>query len=168
MKRQGYTLIEMVVVMSMMMVIFAASIGAINFFMTIEGEGVQSLSLASTWFRLTRDFRNDVHSASEVTAIAAEEGESDGTLLQLRLPDDTEIVYRTVVNGIERVATRGDESLRTERYHLPSGSFAAEHDESIGLAQLVFRKEVRGAVSEAEAIPSEVWTVAAAVGRDGP
>lgn len=163
-RRSGFTLIEMVVVMTLMAVILSVSVGAIGLFMRMEGDGAKHLSQASTWFRLSHEFRTDVHAALD--APRTEEENAENVSLELSLPDDLHVVYRATDGAVERVASRDGKTLRTERFRLPPGTVDVEHDDALGLVRLVFHQRETLPGSTAPAAPDESWTISAAVGMD--
>lgn len=85
--RKGFTLVELLTTMTMGSSIMFLAIGLVHQSMTmsklakVRWEHDQSLA------RLAQQFRNDVHTAVEVTSISSES-------LSLKLPDNTTVTYK--------------------------------------------------------------------------
>ena len=89
MPRRGFTLIEMVVVMTAVAAILAATVVLMHFVLQMDTEVRQRTHTVATVGRLAEQFRRDVHQARGEPVIAA-----DHRAAELRLPGGRIVKWR--------------------------------------------------------------------------
>jgi prepilin-type N-terminal cleavage/methylation domain-containing protein len=138
--RNGYSLIEMMVVMTIMGAVLTIGVTGIVRLFRLQSSEVQALSEATVWRRLSRDFRADTHGASTAvctTPDRLELGTATGLIVWSVEDDTLQRELRPPVEG-EAVA----ESV--EHYRLPDGRFVLSHspreDGRSGIASVVIQR----------------------------
>ena len=117
--RSGKSLIELVVVISVMSIVMMIAVRTITQLMRADAAGGKSLVAGNSLARLARQFRRDVHDAEEAELLTIEENESPR--LHLKLTENTIAEYRTFAEKILRTIRRGEETTSRETFHLPRG-----------------------------------------------
>ncbi len=117
--RHGKTLIEMLVVMSVMSTALFGSATIIHTMLRSEGMGADALVGQTALARFARDLRRDVHAA--VAAEPATDGVPGAVRCTLRLPQGGVVRYLAANDGLVRVESRNDQPLNRETYRLPEG-----------------------------------------------
>ena len=122
-QRRGFTLIEVVLVVSMASVILGA-IGVVlhgvwRVDLTARRHGTTMSSLAA----VAAQFRGDVH-AGQIDSSAPLSGDGLADGLVIALPGDQVIEYRAAAGGITREVRCGGQISHRETYELPSGATA--------------------------------------------
>ena len=115
MHRRGYTLIEMVVAITLGAAIVGASVGALLVLLRTEQAGRNRAAQSGITARLAEQFRNDVGAATHHVA-DAQKGE-----WQFVLPDDRVVTYRTLPGRVEWDERAAGKVVREESYVLPDG-----------------------------------------------
>ena len=151
--RRGFTLIELVVVMSMMMVIL--SLAGMTFHLLLRTEKVVSQSFVTerAISRLSVQFRDDVH--------RSERGELTGDIgnekRELTLGDASgiRIRYAVTADGIARLLVDRDAVVARDDFRLPEChvSIAAEDIANLSLRTLVIERPGAMIVQKQQAPP---------------
>ncbi len=116
-QRRGFTLVEMLVVVTVFAFLLASVALAIGTLFRAQGELQDELAQASNASRLAAQLRADAHRAS--TAEVVQEGET--TNVRLTLPSAT-INYATHPRRIIRTETQGDTETHREVFRLLEGT----------------------------------------------
>ena len=120
MPRRGYTLIEVLVVVTVSTVLLGVAAGVLCLLLRAERGGREHVYRASVVARLSDQFRRDVHAALHtIPADAAEKGQ-----WSFAMPDDHVVAYRVVPGEIERRERLGEKLVRRESYALAADSSA--------------------------------------------
>jgi len=107
--RRGYTLVEVLVTMSVLVVILSAGATTIGLLLRSEGRGAESLAVSNTLARLSDHFRRDVHAAVRAELCGTRRPEE---AVRLEGPDGILVEYRASSDGILRQESRSPERLR--------------------------------------------------------
>ena len=97
--RRGSALIQMIVTMAVLSILLTVSGTALVRMYRQQSLQLERIARTAAWQRLARDFRNDVHSATDVSI-----SEDDPTLLVITQTDQT-ITWVVVNDSIRRVMT---------------------------------------------------------------
>ncbi len=116
-QRRGFTLVEMLVVVTVFAFLLASVALAIGTLFRAQGELQNELAQASTASRLAAQLRADAHLASAAEVV--QEGET--TNVRLTLPSAT-INYATHPRRIIRTETQGDTETHREVFRLSEGT----------------------------------------------
>lgn len=115
-RRRGFTLIEMVVVISMAATILLVAARCLH---TICRQNVTSHAFVADnqqWLQLSEAFRRDAHRARSAELSA------DSKELQLFFAEKVAIRYKQMANGVERIDPTVAEKPRTDRFPLWKGT----------------------------------------------
>jgi prepilin-type N-terminal cleavage/methylation domain-containing protein len=111
-RRAGYTLIEMIVAITMSGAILAVAAGVLHGLLTSDKNGQQHMVRHQSLARLATDFRNDAHAALEADF-------SKASQLEFTLPErDRKIRYREAPDGLVREEQSGGAVRHREAYRL--------------------------------------------------
>ncbi len=116
-QRRGFTLVEMLVVVTVFAFLLASVAMAIGTLFRAQGELQDELAQAATASRLASQLRADAHLAA--SAFVVQEGGTPGPLL--RLPHAT-VIYRTYPRRIVRTVMQGDTETHREVFRLLEGT----------------------------------------------
>lgn len=155
--RPGFTLVEMLVVMSVLGVLMGAGVVFLAGLMRLEGMASRSMTASLQVPRLVTRWRDDVHAAR---ALPAEHGgrKAGADRLILEGPAGT-VVYTVGREWVERSAP--GPGPKVERYALPGPGSTARFESRGPLLALVLSDKVHGSmVARCEAV--------AALGMDLP
>lgn len=119
MHRRGYTLIEMIVVMTVGAVVVGISVGMLHALLRTEQTGRDRVPQARILARLAEQFRSDVGAAVRPTP-SAQQGE-----WQFALTGDRVVTYRALPGEVRWDQRTAGKLVRQESYILPSGCSAA-------------------------------------------
>ena len=106
-KRRGVSLIEMLVVISMMTIVIGLVGMTFHLLLRSERLVAQSFVTERTISRLAIQFRDDVHQ-SEIGALSSG-SESDKPVLTLANSSGTQIRYQVIADGLARVLVSNDQ-----------------------------------------------------------
>ena len=128
MNRRGYTLTEMLVVLACMVVMFSlmSQILLLLWSTMREGRAQQEAAVAMT--RLTRQFREDVHTAHSAEAT---------DVCELHFADGSLVLYKRNENGLSREESREGKLVQRELFRLPKDASAKFQTEKSDQAQFV-------------------------------
>ena len=119
MHRRGYSLIEMIVVLTIGAVIVGISVGALHALLRTERTGRDRVPQSGILARLAERFRGDVGAAVQQTS-NAQQGE-----WQFALAGDRVVTYRMLPGEVRWAELMGGKMVRQESYVLPTGCSAA-------------------------------------------
>jgi prepilin-type N-terminal cleavage/methylation domain-containing protein len=129
--RRGYSLIELVVVMTIATVIVGLAAAMLHLLLQTERNGRQQMHCSAALSRLADQFRSDVHAAARqlpATPFAAQgraTGDADPAGWTFELEAGRNVQYRAQAGQIERVETLGGQIERRESYALPPDATVA-------------------------------------------
>lgn len=116
--RYGFTLIEMVTVISLLSVLFTMTGVMIQFLLRSEQTVSQQAVLEMTLLNVSQQFRDDVHAAIKV---GTTDDNSAATELELvgPIPQSIRVKYRVEGMTVIRESSKGDQPANREVYRLP-------------------------------------------------
>jgi prepilin-type N-terminal cleavage/methylation domain-containing protein len=115
-RRSGFTLIEVLVVVSLMAVILPMAAGTIFFLLRAQSQSADGLRDAMGLTQFSHTFRTDVHASRSVHAGGSQTA-PDGLVLELG--DSRTIEYRAEPSGLVRRTERHGEVVeRREQFHV--------------------------------------------------
>jgi len=134
----GVSLIEMLVMISLMSVIFTVGVTMLAFLMRVELQGTDRIQHTFNLQKLSNQFREDAGAASKASVIAKENPKQQ--ILKLELDSNTFIVYSTGKNAhrnfIIREKNSSDQPVTRNEY--PIADFRLHfHIENINQRQIV-------------------------------
>ena len=123
-RRSGKSLVELMVVITVMSTMLFVAFGAINLLLRNQTLGNEQKTHNLNLSRLSRDFRDDVHAAAK----AEVRDEIDGApQCQLHLPDGRTVTYQADGARLTRIETKSEKTVRRDFYTLPEGETSYEH-----------------------------------------
>jgi hypothetical protein len=119
--RSAISLGELLVVMSLCSVVLTMSMQIIQRAMQAHLRAKEYLSIERNVLRLSRQFRCDVHEATEASLISEnpDTGLAGEAVVSLPSRDGNVIQYRRTARGILRVVLSGEEVAAREEFRLP-------------------------------------------------
>jgi len=112
-KRGGFTLVELLVVISVLAIILPMAGGTVFFLLRAQSQSAERLRDAMAITQLSHTFRSDVHAAR------AARMPSDAAGCVLELDDSHTIVYHAEANGfVSRIVRRGEVVERREQFRI--------------------------------------------------
>ena len=119
-RRRGYSLIEMLAVITMTSAILALATMSIGLIMRSERTGRNFLVATQTSQRMARQFRNDVHSAQTATVTPDKQRRSS---LTLKSPGRPTVTWSQVTVGLRRTVDSTPVQVETYRVSPQAVSF---------------------------------------------
>ena len=163
--RRGKTLLEMIVVISILAVVMVLGARLMVLLMRASDNSTQSLISTTTLFRLSRDFRRDVHAAIDVS-VERSRGEIQNRLL-LKLPKANEVVYVSEGKQLHRTLQRGKKTVRSERFQLSGSDSRFEWNAADRLVSFVYwPKGTKATDKSTKNRRSKEMRIEAILGRD--
>lgn len=107
-RRRGWTLIEMLVTVSVMASITGIAVKLLTTLLRSERNGIEHVTRLTTVSRLSRQFRTDVHAATELQVSA---DNPQQPLLQITSEDRRQIQYEIQPQGLLRTEQRPDQPV---------------------------------------------------------
>ncbi len=107
-RRRGWTLIEMLVTIAVMTSITGVAVKLLASLLRAERNGVEHVTRLTTVSRLSRQFRSDVHAATEVQ-LAADNPQQP--LLRITSENQRQIQYEIQPQGLLRTEKRPDQTV---------------------------------------------------------
>ena len=132
--RRGVSLAELLLAMSACSVILTMSVGMIHRVMHTQSRTRSFFDGERAALRISRQFRQDVHSAR--SAVTDADRLVPEVLLQLEMEDEQTIEYRRVNAGLQRVLLEKDEVHSREEYAVQVEMGASFRQESPPLVVL--------------------------------
>lgn len=133
-QRSGITILEMVVVVSVMTMVLAVAFTTLHTVLRAESLGMTGLAAATNRARLARQFRSDVHAAQ----LASVETDGEGRpRLRLAMSGATSVDYTAEGDSVQRTVAAGDTLRSRETYPLAPGETEFTVDSESGLVGLV-------------------------------
>jgi prepilin-type N-terminal cleavage/methylation domain-containing protein len=120
MHRRGFSLIEMLVAITVGTVIFGIAVGTLHLLLRAEHTGRDRLYQTWTLGRLAEQFRSDIHAA--VRPIPGDDARQEEW--QFALAGDRIVTYRALPGEVEREQHTAGKLVHRESYVLPSGCSA--------------------------------------------
>jgi hypothetical protein len=133
--RGGFTLMEMIVVITAMAAVSVTGALLVGLLMSAETQGARAIVKQQTLSRLGRQLRSDAHDATAVE-VADTPAQPAGVLV-LTLPDGSETRWTADNAAIVREVTSAAAVSQRESYELQDGTTRFQYDESAGLIELV-------------------------------
>ncbi len=132
--RSGFTLMEMLTVITAMSAISVTGALLVGVMLTAETKGARTALEQTTLGRIGRQLRLDAHAAASATF-----GESDAAEPRLEMPaaDGRTIRWTAGSDGVLREVVAGDQRVHREEYRLAEGAGRFEIDEEAGLVAFI-------------------------------
>ncbi|MCH7686190.1 MAG: hypothetical protein IH899_05845 [Planctomycetes bacterium] len=164
--RSGKSLIELVVVISVMSIVMVIAVRTITQLMRADASGGKSLVAGTSLARLAHQFRRDVHDADDAELLTADENQSPR--LQLSLPENTIAEYRPFAEKILRTIRRGEITISRETFHLPRGEnrFEISEDETPIISLVHLRNTVESSEKSSSRAPEKEIRIEAIRGKN--
>ena len=119
MSRRAFTLMEMLVVLTVGSVMLGISVGMLHLLLRSEQTGRDRVHRAAVSARLAEQFRADAAAALRQVPIEAP------ALCQFILPGDRTVTYRALPEEVRREERIAERPVRQESYTLPEGCSVA-------------------------------------------
>jgi prepilin-type N-terminal cleavage/methylation domain-containing protein len=166
--RSGYTLIEMLLVITVLGVLSAMGAVLIGLLMSAESRGTEGIVVQTTFSRLGRQLRADVHAAESADVVAV--GEVVDGRLNLQLEDGGSVHYIAEEGQIVREFERGNDDKLREEYLFPEGTSRFVADGAAGVVRLEhlrpYATETETGVEGLQRVPLRLMQIEAALGLD--
>jgi prepilin-type N-terminal cleavage/methylation domain-containing protein len=143
-KRRGFTLIETLVVMAVLTILLSMGIALVAGMMRLERMTARSMAAHMAVSRLIDQWRDDVHTASEL--LKSHQTQQAGPSCLILKNGDSIIVYTATAGRIDRVTT--GPGPRLERYALPTDSSTARFERRGTTVALVIDDTLRENVNQ--------------------
>jgi prepilin-type N-terminal cleavage/methylation domain-containing protein len=117
-RRGGFSLIEMLAVMTTAAVLTGIAVGILYGLMRLEKTSRRQIARRVTMTRLSDQFRRDARSAREFTAPEAGAQEGSAVLCRFSLDEGRMVEYRAEAGAVSRTARAGDEVLDRDTFTL--------------------------------------------------
>jgi len=124
MKRRGWSLIEVIVVMAVGSVVLGTASTLLYTIMRAERAARHEIERRAVLGRLADQFRSDAHAATRCEAIPAEGGNKSQPGWQFDLPSGESVVYENGPDGLLRTERIGQAVQRRETFSLPAETTA--------------------------------------------
>jgi prepilin-type N-terminal cleavage/methylation domain-containing protein len=147
-RRNGVSLIELIVVMSAASIILSLSAGLIHRVMHAETKARSLAAIERTSLRLADAVRRDVHSAAHAVTDAGQL--ADGAFLQLETSDNGHIEYHREEQTIHRLQLDNDRIIAREQFVFPSDFDVQLRSETSGLVALTLTSHKPDSISRPE------------------
>ena len=140
--RQGFTLIELVIVMSMFAT--ATTLTGMTFFLLMKSEKLvsQSFIMERTIARLAERFREDVHRSQKADLNVVDETSDSPNQMTFVDSEGLRIRYRTTKGGIARLTLNDETIFARDDFHLPDchSSLAKGTESDLLLCRLIIER----------------------------
>ncbi len=157
---RGFTLIEMVVVITVGSAVMGMAATTLALLMRAEGEGAESASVSVATSRLARSFRDDVRDAEGAVVDAPRK-------IRLTQDDARSIQYEADHALLRRTVRQGDSVTHRDEFHLLHGEvrFEVTHDGKVAVLMHTNRSDSTTDDSN-EARPVRSLRIEAVLGRN--
>lgn len=160
-KRGGYSLIQMLIVMSILGTVSVIAIRLMSTLLRVERQGIAHVTQLSSLSRLSRQFRADAHVARECKLLQPPET----GVVRLTIDKDHSIVYDKHERGISRVEQKAGQVLRRDQFRLSGVALACEvPTDPEKIVTLVVGQSLPDQSSQST--PSKNFRIDARLGRD--
>ena len=139
--RRGFTLVEVLVAVTALAAILAASVVLMHFVLQMDSDVRQRTHTVATVGRLAEQFRRDVHQARGEPVIAADHRAAElhlpgGRIVKWRIDEPSEVIRTEQAGGGDRSAGNLPAN-REDSFALPKGTKAALESQLQGAARFV-------------------------------
>ena len=170
-RRAGFTLTQMLVVITLTSAISMAAISVIITMLRLEGRTTQVWMAQQTLLQLGNDFQDDAHAAKSAEINRQDEA---STLIFRSGPALKTVTYVATANRVIRNEQDGEKLLRTETYRLPEcnvefgvvGSNSESHFKPGQEIHLICDRPNAQAINRRTPAPRHDEHVSAMLGRD--
>ena len=116
---RGVSLIEMLVVISLMSVIFTVSITTLGSLMRVEMKGTTRIQETLSFQKLSHQFRADARMARKAVIIAEKDNHSSQLIFEIK--PDVSIIYSKdkIKNSILRLKQQSDKTIASDEFRIP-------------------------------------------------
>ena len=129
--RSGFTLMEMLSVITAMSALSVTGTLLVALMLTAETKGAKTVLEQTTLARIGRQLRSDAHQSPTVTLSGT--AEAPDSRLELPAGEGRTVRWTAGADGVVREVVAGDAREQRESYRLPEGSSRFEWNESAGL-----------------------------------
>jgi prepilin-type N-terminal cleavage/methylation domain-containing protein len=112
-KRTGYSLVELLVVLSIASVAFSAVALTLHLLQRVNHQLRNEVPQSEAMMRLTLRFRDDAHGSTQFSIEASPDGSSVGRFRQL---DGVEVLYQQQTSVVVRTVLRNSQQVHQERF----------------------------------------------------
>lgn len=155
-RRGGYTLVEMLVVITLATGVLGLVGTTLAVVSRFERQGVESFARTTAIQNLGRQFRRDARMARSAEVV-------DGALT-FALGDDRRAEYRTVEKSVRRRELVGESAVHADQFDVGSAQMEFEVAEDGRLARLLLHRQ-SNAAKPAQALPERLLVISGAVGE---
>jgi prepilin-type N-terminal cleavage/methylation domain-containing protein len=167
--RSGFTLVEMLIVISVASVMMGISVCAIHLLLDAEHEAARAVRFNNSVARLTHAFRSDMHASRQVDLPESKPGKP---IVLVATVDGGQVRYELEAHLATRIELEGEQQVHREVYYFPPYSqMRFEHQPSQGL--VVLKIDMAAGGSGTTTVPPAVASgtkrplfIEAALGRD--
>lgn len=117
---RGWTLIEMLVVLTVAAVMMGLGVTTIHLLLAAEHEAMKSVRYSASVTRLTRVFREDVHAARRVEIPPVDPGKP--SLVVARMANNHQVRYELDAHVVTRIETGSDDGASRDVFFFPPQS----------------------------------------------
>ena len=121
-QRRGYSLVEMLVVMTLMAVVMSSIALVLHGLHRAERRLHDDVDFDRTLQRLATQFRVDAHAARGAGEIA--DDDDSQSALTLEMPDEKTVTYSIEPGGVRRLVRQGENTIHREWFALAGTSLA--------------------------------------------
>lgn len=166
--RGGFTLMEMLLVITAIAALSATGAVLIGLLMSAESRGTEEFVVQTTMSRLARQLRTDVHGAVSADVTAA--GDAADAQLNLQLGDESTVRYVAEEGLVIRELDRGGNGRSRDEYVLPEGTSRFVTVPAAGLVRLEhlrpYATESETGVKAVQPVPQRKIQIEAALNLD--
>jgi prepilin-type N-terminal cleavage/methylation domain-containing protein len=117
--RPGFSLIEVLVVITISSALVAAAVGLIHTMIRLQRGDEERIRAESAMEGLAEWFRDDVHAATALRPIAAPPGQASRPAWELLLTPSRKVEYRAEDGRLLRLEQEGNKLVHREAFRLP-------------------------------------------------
>jgi type II secretory pathway pseudopilin PulG len=132
--RHGFSLVELIVVITVETAVLGLAVGLVGHVMGSQRQSRRNLEYGMAWDALCDQFRRDAHAAAAANT-------ANPRVQELKLPDQTRIVYQALESGIQRQELYDGQVLAQEVYRLRPG-FRLQFEAELAAKQALLRLQV--------------------------
>jgi hypothetical protein len=159
---------ELLLVITVIGALSAMGAVLIGLLMSAESRGTEGIVVQTTFARLGRQLRADVHAAESADVVAV--GDAADAQLNLQLGDGSSVRYIAAAGHVVRERERGDAGKSREEYLLPEGTSRFVADEDAGLVRLEhlrpYATDTETGVEGLQRVPLRLMRIEAALDMD--